>query len=1009
MPAGSTLAGTYGYGRSATTSTSIIPFVSPMDPRRNASQCVIKYSTDGNILWRAIISGAGGATISGSPPAATGFTSTTASDSAGNIYVVGYFSDLSADFYNSDNTLFGSLVNLGGNDAFLVKYNSRGFVQWTARILSSTSTDTVNRVTVDSLGNVFIGGYFTGTSVFIGSDNVPYRQVTAVSTFDAFVAKLDGLGNFQWISRLSGTTGTDYLSALVTDGAGSLYVCVYYLNGSLTTFNGVSRTGTETAFGTALASIGASFALIKYDTNGVIQWRSRFGGSANANSNVMNMVISPSGTTLYMAFTISGASILFYNAADALILTQPTVSGTYDPMLVAYDTSGTPLWTARNTSTNASDYAINVAIDPSSNVYALYNMLTAYTISNADTSSFATSIPTSVPIIKYNASGAVQWYGRFANCIPTGLACDTAGNVYISMYLSAQFTYTNPTGITTTGPPWNGTSDVIFLKLDTSGNFVWYTRIVSILQSELSLSVAPDGLGNMIVTSTVGATAYDKSVQLFNANGSLFTQLPPAFSTSTDVFLARYTSAGSGIWARRIGSFNGATTSRYCGMSSTGDVYVTGQYNGVPLIATSTSNNVQITNTVAAAPDSFLAKYNANGVFQWGVRLSSTNGFSELISRPKVDSAGNVYIPIVFTSPLIIFGSDGTSYTLTPSGSVFQTIMVKYNASGIIQWYVTLYASGGAGYSGFTSDVVIDSSDNIIITFPYVGNVTVTQSDNSTYPTLINSVGQADIALVKFTSAGLVSWVNRMGSSGGGDYPTQVDVDSSGNVYLTLFGTLTQTFTFYNASTVNGSSVASIAIVSAPDSVVVKFNSSGTYQWAYRIGVSTGGSENPTGIAVDNAGNSYHLATYTTATQTFPTPSFSIPAPTGTDIVLLKYDTNGTPVWFSRITGSGTEAAGNIVCNKATGTVYFVGQMGTGGITYINPAGSIAGALYPETANNDGFVASVDTNGNLLWALRTGGIYAENITGIDYNQTSDSISFTGTYFLTGAWACSVGY
>lgn len=1006
MPAGSTLAGTYGYRRAATTSTSIIPFASPMDPRRNASQCVIKYSTDGNILWRAIISGAGGATISGSPPAATGFTSTTASDSAGNIYVVGYFSDLSTDFYNSDNTLFGSLVNLGGNDSFIVKYNSSGFVQWTARILSSTSTDTVNRVTVDSLGNVFIGGYFTGTSIFIGSDNIPYRQVTAVGTFDAFVAKLDGLGNFQWISRLSGTTGTDYLSALVTDGAGSLYVCVYYFNGSLTTFNGISKTGTETAFGTALAQVGASFALIKYDTNGAIQWRSRFGGSANANSNVMNMVISPSGTTLYMAFTISGASLAFYNAADTLILSQPGVSGTYDPMLVAYDTSGTPLWTARNTSTNNSDYAINVAIDSSSNVYALYNMLTAYTISNADTSSFATSIPISAPIIKYNASGAIQWYGRFTNSIPTGLACDTAGNVYISMYLSAQFTYTNPTGITTSGPPWNGTSDMIFVKLDTSGNFVWYTRIVSILQSELSLSVAPDGLGNMIVTSTVAATAYDKSVQLFNANGSLFTQLPPAFSTSTDVFLARYTSAGSGIWARRIGSFNGATTSRFCGTSSTGDLYVTGQYNGVPLIATSTSSNVQITNTLAAAPDSFLAKYNANGLFQWGVRLSSTNGFSELISRPKVDSAGNVYIAIVFTNPLIIFGTDGTSYTLTPPNTSFQTIMVKYNANGVIQWYVTMYTSGSGGFSALSSDLTIDSNDNIIVAFPMMSTITVTQSDNSTYPTTINTIASIDIALVKFTSAGFVSWVNRMGASGG-DYPTQLDTDSNNNVYLTMYGSFTSTFNFYNASNVNGASVASLAQLSSPDSFVVKYNSSGTYQWAYRFGGT--GNELTTGIAVDNAGNTYALSTYTVAAQTFPTPSFSIPAPTGTDIVLLKYDTNGAPVWFSRITGSGTEAAGNIVCNKSTGTVYFVGQMGTGGITYINPAGTTTATLYPETANNDGFVASVDTSGNLLWAIRTGGIYAENITGIDFNQPLDSISFTGTYWLTGAWACSVGY
>jgi hypothetical protein len=415
---------------------------------------------------------------------------------------------------------------------------------------------------------------------------------------------------------------------------------------------------------------------------------------------------------------------------------------------------------------------------------------------------------------------------------------------------------------------------------------------------------------------------------------------------------------------------------------------------------------VQFTNAIALAPDSFLAKYNSTGIFQWGVRLSSTNSFSELISRPRVDSVGNVYVSIVFTAPLVIYGTDGASYTMSPPTSSFQSIMVKYNANGVIQWYVRMYTPAAGGFSGFNSDITIDSADNVIVTIPYMGATTITQADGSTYGTVLNTVASIDIALIKFTSAGFVTWMTRM-SAGGGDYPTQLDVDASNNIYLTGYISLTTTFSFYNASAPNGSAVATLAVLSANDSFVVKYNSSGTYQWSYLVGGS--GNELTSGLAVDNAGNSYALSTYTAAMPLFPSPSLIIPAPSGTDIVLLKYDTNGSPVWFSRITGSGTEAAGNIVCKKSTGALYLVGQMGTGGITYINPAGTTMATLYPESTNNDGFVASVDTNGNLLWALRTGGINAENITGIDIDQVTNTISFTGTYALTGTWACSVGY
>jgi hypothetical protein len=67
-------------------------------------------------------------------------------DSSNNIYLTGW----------TQGGLDGN-INAGGQDIFLVKYNSSGTKQWTQQ-LGSTSHEVGNGVTVDSSDNIYVTG-----------------------------------------------------------------------------------------------------------------------------------------------------------------------------------------------------------------------------------------------------------------------------------------------------------------------------------------------------------------------------------------------------------------------------------------------------------------------------------------------------------------------------------------------------------------------------------------------------------------------------------------------------------------------------------------------------------------------------------------------------------------------------------------------------------------------------------------------------------------------------------
>jgi uncharacterized delta-60 repeat protein len=139
-------------------------------------------------------------------------------------------------------------------------------------------------------------------------------------------------------------------------------------------------------------------------------------------------------------------------------------------------------------------------------------------------------------------------------------------------------------------------------------------------------------------------------------------------------------------------------------------------------------------------------------------------------------------------------------------------------------------------------------------------------------------------------------WVNRVNGKGNGmDAITAMVVDKAGNVYVTGY--------LYSGANDN-------------DYVTIKYNSAGVQQWRATYNGPGNGSDVPSSVFVDNAGNTYVTGTSDALTGTF----------IDDDVATVKYNSAGVQQWVARCAGSlGRADAGNAVKADAAGNVYITG------------------------------------------------------------------------------------
>lgn len=194
---------------------------------------VAKFGHRGNVIWAVGLGSTGLDLGSG-----------VATDSSGNVYVIGNF---------KGNMSLGAarLQSAGSGSMFLAKLSSNGQKWlWAKEVKSAKGYVLGQKLAVDSKGDILVCGQFSNTIVLGGS------TFQAGIYSDGFVAKMSATGQkWLWAKRFGGKVH-DQALALSLDSAGNVYFTGFY--GSSATFGTKTLTskGAETAFLAKITSGG---------------------------------------------------------------------------------------------------------------------------------------------------------------------------------------------------------------------------------------------------------------------------------------------------------------------------------------------------------------------------------------------------------------------------------------------------------------------------------------------------------------------------------------------------------------------------------------------------------------------------------------------------------------------------------------------------------------------------------------------------------------------------------
>jgi hypothetical protein len=415
-------------------------------------------------------------------------------DASGNIYVTGGYSSSqvitlahrSGSGQTPSSVTLPVSVNTTYQDAYIIKYNSDGIVQWATTIRgtnTTTNSDIGYGIAVDSTNNVYVTGTYRMANT---TSTLPLQSASgngqvnssvtlpATTTPEIFLVKYNSNGIVQWATAIRGGGGSGESGyGLAVDSTNSVYVTGWYNAANTTTTvtlqdaSGNTQTNSAITLPPAAAS-GLDAFLVKYNSSGIVQWATAIRGNSGSNSDIGWGIAVDSTNSVYITGqyrTISG-SLTLQNAllsADASgnwqtnsTILLPGMSGTSTEIfLVKYNSSGVVQWATaiRGNSTTTSDIGFGLAVDSTNSVYITgqYRMAdttTPLTLQNASGNGQVNSsvrLPANVAgstdafLVKYNSSGVVQWATAILgtntsglNDYGNGIAIDALNNVYLT-------------------------------------------------------------------------------------------------------------------------------------------------------------------------------------------------------------------------------------------------------------------------------------------------------------------------------------------------------------------------------------------------------------------------------------------------------------------------------------------------------------------------------------------------------------------------------------------------
>lgn len=773
---------------------------------------VSKLDPSGNFLWAKRM---GGGSVD--------YGECLAIDIFGNVYTTGLFAGTS-DFDPGPGTFN---MTAGGADIFVSKLNTLGDFVWAKQMGGGPSGDGGYSITVDSLGNVYTTGYFTGTGDFDPGPGF-FNLVTASASHDIFVSKLDTFGNFVWAKQMGGPD-EDHGLSVALDDFGNIYTTgTFYDTVDFDPDTGVFN----------LSSLGNKDVFIsKLGPAGNLIWAKNIGspfhdyGRALAVNNYNNIYITGNfGTTVD------------FDPGPAIF--NLTANGSTDVFILKLNSSGSFVW-AGNMGGATIDDCYSISLDSFENVYT-----TGLFQNTAD-------FNPGPGVFNLNSAGAYEIFvSKLGPCVSApNQPSFISGNIVICSGSSQTYSVINDTTalsyVWTLPSGWTGvstTNSINTTASSTSGNITItaYNACGSSSPQTLSITVnvAP-AMPGAISGSTLVCSGTNNTYSVTAVPGATsYTWILPGGWTgsSTTNSINTTTSSTSGNVT--------VTANNSCGTSSAQTLAVT--VNPLPNIVVTAPGSIcsdttacfsatggmtyswvgpcgfSSTNSTICLPGTILLSCNCNYV----VTGSDMNGCMNsdtvcitVIAAPTVDAGTNINICTGDTTQLN--GSSTTGYSWSPGATLSNTAIANPDA----------FPSGDTWYYLTAVNGTCSSTDSVQVVVNSLPTVTATATDTS----LCNG----DAVTLTGSGASSFNW-----TGGGFD---GIAFNPSGTATYTVTGTDMNSCSNTNSVTVTVNSLPTV-IANATDTNIcngdaVTLTGSGASSYNWSGGVFDGIAFNPSGTA----------------------------------------------------------------------------------------------------------------------------------------------------------------
>ena len=459
--------------------------------------------------------------------------------------------------------------------------------------------------------------------------------------------------------NIGGSNGTAYGSNLKSDAQGNTYVTGSFRDENNTVdfdpFAGVTTLG-----------IRVSSFVAKYNTTGALVWVKSYMGDANGLDIDRNGNITVIGERFSNKARPNNVNIY----KDAFILHLDNNGKVLWEKLIESGSKNIPIDTNRLTRYLDIQTGYKVASDDAGNLIAACSFG-----GSPDVDGVVTAKGTyDGLVVKYDPNGNVIW--KF-NLGATGLNINSAfdakvdkeNNIIVAGSAHDMVDY-NPLGTPVNVTAYNS---IFIAKYSQSGILQW-VKTIKVNATSNNVQLALDGQDNIYINGS-----YSYPIDF----GAASTLTPIG---SQDVFIAKYSPEGYLLYHKSIGGKDATSLNAGLVIGSDNSLYLTGNFFGKIDVDLSQSAAELISNESLGM---YLAKYDANGNYQWAFRI------------PNIVNDGSTLIDLKFAGDMMKVGV--LDINVNSSDEIFVT--------GAFQSTVNFNGTG-CGVNSMTTKSIIDITKN---------------------------------------------------------------------------------------------------------------------------------------------------------------------------------------------------------------------------------------------------------------------------------------------------------